>query len=397
MSLNSTPSSERVHIGIFGRRNAGKSSLINALTGQETALVSDVMGTTTDPVTRTMEILPLGPCVIIDTPGLDDRGSLGEMRVKAALRVLNRVDMALVVIDGREGMTKEDEEILSLIKGKEIPYLVVCNKADLLPVLPEENEDRIWVSALQDINIYRLREKMAYLVRENDKAKPLVSDLITPLDRVVLVIPIDGSAPKGRIILPQQMVIRDLLEAGAVPICVRDTELADLLDQMAEVSQRPALVITDSQAFAAVKEIVPEEIPLTSFSILMARYRGFLREAVKGAEAIDRLKDGDRILISEGCTHHRQCEDIGTVKLPAMIRKRTGADIRFDTSSGGGFPEDLSAYALVLHCGACMLNEREVLYRMKCAGDAGLPFTNYGTAIAYMQGILQRSLEILKL
>ena len=397
MSLNSTPSSERVHIGIFGRRNAGKSSLINALTGQETALVSDVMGTTTDPVTRTMEILPLGPCVIIDTPGLDDRGSLGEMRVKAALRVLNRVDMALVVIDGREGMTKEDEEILSLIKGKEIPYLVVCNKADLLPVLPEENEDRIWVSALQDINIYRLREKMAYLVRENDKAKPLVSDLITPLDRVVLVIPIDGSAPKGRIILPQQMVIRDLLEAGAVPICVRDTELADLLDQMAEVSQRPALVITDSQAFAAVKEIVPEEIPLTSFSILMARYRGFLREAVKGAEAIDRLKDGDRILISEGCTHHRQCEDIGTVKLPEMIRKRTGADIRFDTSSGGGFPEDLSAYALVLHCGACMLNEREVLYRMKCAGDAGLPFTNYGTAIAYMQGILQRSLEILKL
>ena len=397
MSLNSTPSSERVHIGIFGRRNAGKSSLINALTGQETALVSDVMGTTTDPVTRTMEILPLGPCVIIDTPGLDDRGSLGEMRVKAALRVLNRVDMALVVIDGREGITKEDEEILSLIKGKEIPYLVVCNKADLLSVLPEENEDRIWVSALKDINIYRLREKMAHLVRENDKVKPLVSDLIAPLDRVVLVIPIDGSAPKGRIILPQQMVIRDLLEAGAVPICVRDTELAGLLAQMAKVSQKPALVITDSQAFAAVKEIVPEEIPLTSFSILMARYRGFLREAVKGAKTIDRLKDGDRILISEGCTHHRQCEDIGTVKLPAMIRKRTGADIRFDTSSGGGFPEDLSAYALVLHCGACMLNEREVLYRMKCAGDAGLPFTNYGTAIAYMQGILQRSLEILKL
>ena len=404
-SLNATPSANRVHIGFFGCRNAGKSSVVNAVTGQDLAVVSDVAGTTTDPVSKAMELLPLGPVVVVDTPGFDDEGSLGEKRVQRAKRVMNRTDIAVLVIDASTGAVEADRELAAMFKEKEIPFLTVVNKADLLESgererLKEQSDpgEIMFVSALSGEGIFELKEKLAKMGSAKEKKTPLIEDLIHPSQIVVLVIPIDKAAPKGRLILPQQMMIRGILDADGIPVCVKQDRLKETLERLGTdpvTGRSPAeLVITDSQVFEEVAQIVPRSIPLTSFSILMARYKGFLDAAVSGVKMIDRLKDGDRILISEGCTHHRQCGDIGTVKLPAWIRKRTGADITFETSSGGSFPEDLSRFAMVIHCGGCMLNEREMRFRMKCAADQGIPFTNYGTAIAYMKGILDRSTEI---
>ena len=389
MSLNSTPSGERVHIGFFGRRNAGKSSVVNAFTNQQISVVSDVKGTTTDPVTKAMELLPLGPVMIIDTPGFDDEGSLGAERVKRTKQVLNRVDIAVLVVDGTVGKTAADHELIAIFEQKKIPCLVAYNKSDLTG--QKEYADGLAVSALTKENIDSLKETVARLVKSEDDGRKICADLVETGDIAVLVVPIDKAAPKGRLILPQQQTIRDLLDAGAAALVVRDTELAELLRSL---GKKPSVVITDSQAFAKVKDIVPEDVRLTSFSILMARYKGFLETAVAGAAAIERLQDGDRVLISEGCTHHRQCDDIGTVKLPNWLRKYTGKDIVIETSSGKGFPEDLSPYKLVIHCGGCMLNEREMRYRRQFAGDSGVPFTNYGTAIAYMNGILKRTLSV---
>ena len=389
MSLNATPSGERVHIGFFGRRNAGKSSVVNAFTAQQISVVSDVKGTTTDPVTKAMELLPLGPVMIIDTPGFDDEGSLGAERVKRTKQVLNRVDIAVLVVDGVVGKTAADGELIAIFEQKQIPYLVAYNKSDLTG--QQEYADGVAVSALTGENINMLKETVARLVRSEDDGRKICSDLVSAGDIAVLVVPIDKAAPKGRLILPQQQTIRDLLDAGAAALVVRDTELADLL---LSLGKKPSVVITDSQAFAKVKDIVPDDVRLTSFSILMARYKGFLETAVAGAAAIERLQDGDRVLISEGCTHHRQCDDIGTVKLPNWLRKYTGKEIEIETSSGKGFPEDLSPYKLVIHCGGCMLNEREMRYRRQFAEDSGVPFTNYGTAIAYMNGILKRTLSV---
>lgn len=391
MGLNDTPSGERVHIGFFGRRNAGKSSLVNAVTGQEIAVVSDTRGTTTDPVKKAMELLPIGPVLVIDTPGFDDTGALGEKRVRQTKRILNRTDIAVLVVDGVEGLQDSDRELLALFEEKGIPFLLVYNKADLLETFPEETPQQIFVSALKKENIDRLKEKLAQYKEKTADVRYLVRDLLHPGDLVVLVIPLDGSAPKGRLILPQQQVIRDVLEAGAAAVCVRDSELSVFLHQL---EKKPAMVITDSQAFGKVSALVPEDILLTSFSILMARYKGLLETAVHGVSAVDDLKDGDRILIAEGCTHHRQCEDIGTVKIPAWLKKHTGKNLVIETCSGQDFPEDLSPYALVIHCGGCMLNEREVRYRMKCAQDQAVFMTNYGIAIAYMHGILKRSVQI---
>ena len=389
MSLNSTPSGERVHIGFFGRRNAGKSSVVNAFTNQQISVVSDVKGTTTDPVTKAMELLPLGPVMIIDTPGFDDEGSLGAERVKRTKQVLNRVDIAVLVVDGTVGKTAADHELIAIFAQKKIPCLVAYNKSDLTG--QKEYADGLAVSALTKENIDSLKETVARLVKSEDDGRKICADLVETGDIAVLVVPIDKAAPKGRLILPQQQTIRDLLDAGAAALVVRDTELADLLRSL---GKKPSVVITDSQAFAKVKDIVPDDVRLTSFSILMARYKGFLETAVAGAAAIERLQDGDRVLISEGCTHHRQCDDIGTVKLPNWLRKYTGKDIVIETSSGKGFPEDLSPYKLVIHCGGCMLNEREMRYRRQFAEDSGVPFTNYGTAIAYMNGILKRTLSV---
>lgn len=391
MGLNDTPSGERVHIGFFGRRNAGKSSLVNAVTGQEIAVVSDTRGTTTDPVKKAMELLPIGPVLVIDTPGFDDTGALGEKRVRQTKRILNRTDIAVLVVDAVEGLQDSDRELLALFEEKGIPFLLVYNKADLLETFPEETQQQIFVSALKKENIDRLKEKLAQYKEKTADVRYLVRDLLHPGDLVVLVIPLDGSAPKGRLILPQQQVIRDVLEAGAAAVCVRDSELSVFLHQL---EKKPAMVITDSQAFGKVSALVPEDILLTSFSILMARYKGLLETAVRGVSAVDDLKDGDRILIAEGCTHHRQCEDIGTVKIPAWLKKHTGKNLVIETCSGQDFPEDLSPYALVIHCGGCMLNEREVRYRMKCAQDQAVFMTNYGIAIAYMHGILKRSVQI---
>lgn len=391
MGLNDAPSGERVHIGFFGRRNAGKSSLVNAVTGQEIAVVSDTRGTTTDPVKKAMELLPIGPVLVIDTPGFDDTGALGEKRVRQTKRILNRTDIAVLVVDAVEGLQDSDRELLALFEEKGIPFLLVYNKADLLETFPEETPQQIFVSALKKENIDRLKEKLAQYKEKTADVRYLVRDLLHPGDLVVLVIPLDGSAPKGRLILPQQQVIRDVLEAGAAAVCVRDSELSVFLHQL---EKKPAMVITDSQAFGKVSALVPEDILLTSFSILMARYKGLLETAVHGVSAVDDLKDGDRILIAEGCTHHRQCEDIGTVKIPAWLKKHTGKNLVIETCSGQDFPEDLSPYALVIHCGGCMLNEREVRYRMKCAQDQTVFMTNYGIAIAYMHGILKRSVQI---
>ena len=394
MGMNETPSGERIHIGFFGRRNAGKSSLVNAVTGQDLAVVSDVRGTTTDPVTKAMELLPMGPVVIIDTPGFDDEGSLGELRIRKTRQVLNRTDVAVLVADSTEELKTCDRELLELFQKKEIPYLIAWNKCDLLDEHTKEEllQTGVYVSALHKTGIQELKERIAHLGQEDSDKKVLVRDLIRPLDRIVLVIPIDKAAPKGRLILPQQQVIRDILDGGGAAVCVRDHELAQTLEAFQEP---PAMVITDSQVFAQVSKDVPEEIPLTSFSILMARYKGLLEAAVQGVTAIDRLKDGDTVLISEGCTHHRQCDDIGTVKLPRLLRNYTGKELNIETSSGMGFPEDLSPYAMVIHCGGCMLNEREVRFRMKCAQDQGVPITNYGIAIAHMRGILKRSVQML--
>lgn len=390
MGLQDTPSSERVQIGFFGCRNAGKSSLVNAVTNQEMAVVSPVKGTTTDPVTKAMELLPLGPVLIIDTPGIDDEGGLGEQRVKRTKQILNRIDCAVLVVDSVAGKTKADEELLNLFQEKQIPFLVAYNKSDLqLPILSEENE--VAVSALLKTGIEELKERIAALGKENQKERMLVRDLVKAEDLVVLVTPIDSSAPKGRLILPQQQTIRDLLEADVIPVVTKENTLKTTLESLAK---KPAMVITDSQAFAQVSKDTPLDIPLTSFSILMARYKGFLEGAVQGVAAIETLQDGDKVLICEGCTHHRQCEDIGTVKIPRWLRQHTGKELELVHTSGKDFPEDLSPYRLVIHCGGCMLNEREVAYRQKCAADAGIPFTNYGIAIAYMTGILKRSIEI---
>ena len=411
MGLNSTPSANRVHIGFFGRRNAGKSSVVNAVTGQELAVVSDTKGTTTDPVYKSMELLPIGPVMIIDTPGFDDEGALGELRVRKTKQVLNKTDIAVLVVDATEGKKQCDEELIRIFKEKEIPYIIVNNKADLLSVEISEkvcqnnvSEQRKaeqnallssgqeqYVSALTGAGIYELKECIGKLTPNEDMTLKIVGDLLHPGDFVVLVVPIDSAAPKGRLILPQQQTIRDVLEANAAAIVVKESELKQTLEQL---GRSPAMVITDSQVFEQVSEEVSEEIPLTSFSILMARYKGYLETAVNGVAAIDHLKDGDKILISEGCTHHRQCDDIGTVKIPRWLKQHTGKELIIETSSGTEFPEDLTSYALVIHCGGCMLNEREVKYRMKCAEDQKVPFTNYGIAIAQMKGILKRSVEL---
>ena len=430
MGLNSTPSANRVHIGFFGRRNAGKSSVVNAVTGQELAVVSDTKGTTTDPVYKSMELLPIGPVMIIDTPGFDDEGALGELRVRKTKQVLNKTDIAVLVVDATEGKKQCDEELIRIFKEKEIPYIIVNNKADLLS---DEISEKVcqnnvseqrkaeqnallssgqeqYVSALTGAGIYELKECIGKLTPNEDMTLKIVGDLLHPGDFVVLVVPIDSAAPKGRLILPQvqtlrelldkkcmvmslpqQQTIRDVLEANAAAIVVKESELKQTLEQL---GRSPAMVITDSQVFEQVSEEVSKEIPLTSFSILMARYKGYLETAVQGAFAIDEVKPGDTILISEGCTHHRQCDDIGTVKIPRWLKQHTGKELIIETSSGTEFPEDLTSYALVIHCGGCMLNEREVKYRMKCAEDQKVPFTNYGIAIAQMKGILKRSIEL---
>ena len=390
MGLNDIPSGERVHIGFFGRRNAGKSSVVNAVTNQGLSLVSDVAGTTTDPVYKAMELLPIGPVVIIDTAGYDDEGMLGEMRVKSTKQALNRTDIAVLVIDAQLGMGECEKELVELFAQKEIPYIIAVNKTDLTK--GDINDDKcVYVSAKTGDGIFELKEKLGKLADMPAKEVRLIGDKLERNDLVVLVVPIDESAPKGRLILPQQQMIRDVLDADACAVVVKDTELADTL---AALGKKPKLVITDSQAFASVSRDTPEDIMLTSFSILMARYKGFLDTAVDGAKAIDTLKDGDTVLISEGCTHHRQCGDIGTVKIPNWLKKHTGKNINIKTSSGREFPDDLSDYALVIHCGGCMLTPREMTYRMKCALDQNVPFTNYGVAIAHMTGILKRSVEV---
>lgn len=399
-SMNETPTGERVHIGFFGRRNAGKSSVVNAVTGQDLAVVSDVRGTTTDPVSKAMEILPLGPVVVIDTPGFDDEGSLGELRVKKTRQILGKTDIAVLVVDSSEGLQGCDLELIALFEDAKIPYIIVLNKIDL------EKEDVqaaaigaiggsgpsavLKVSALTGEGINELKEKLASLKPTGDEGK-LISDKLKAGDLVVLVVPIDKAAPKGRLILPQQQVIRDILDCGATALVLRESELEDALGRL---GRKPDLVVTDSQVFGVVNKIVPRDIALTSFSILMARYKGLLDAAVKGIAAIKILKDGDKILIAEGCTHHRQCGDIGTEKIPAWLREFTGSELVVETASGTGFPEDLTDYALVVHCGGCMLNEREVTRRVKEATAQGVAITNYGTLIAHVHGILKRSLEI---
>lgn len=396
-ALNQTPGADRIQIAFFGRRNAGKSSLVNAVTGQEMSIVSEVKGTTTDPVTKSMELLPLGPVVIIDTPGLDDEGTVGEMRVRKARQVLNRADIAVLVADITRGLTGMEEELITLFQKKRVPYLIVYNKKDLAreecSCLKDLKENEIAVSALKRENIEQMKERIGSLAGKMGKEKPIVGELLEAGDHVVLVTPIDTSAPKGRMILPQVKVIRDILDAHGTLSVTQTGELPALLSSLKE---RPRLVITDSQAFECVKQMVPKDILLTSFSILFARYKGVLAGAVQGAAALDRLKEGDRILISEGCTHHRQCEDIGTVKLPGWIEKHTGKRFVYEFTSGGGFPEDLSSYALVVHCGGCMLNEREIRSRERMAAESSIPFTNYGILIAYMNGILKRCLQPFK-
>lgn len=400
MGLNDKVSAERVHIGFFGLRNAGKSSVVNSVTGQSLSLVSETKGTTTDPVQKAMELLPIGPVVIIDTPGIDDVGALGEMRVKRALQVLDKTDIAILVVDAEKGLQQADQELLTLFEKKEIPHITVYNKSDLLatvPFLPEkqqEKNDAIYVSAKSGDQIYELKERIGALAKAaSAKANEtrIVADLIQPEDVVVLVVPIDSAAPKGRLILPQQQTIRDVLESGAISVVTRETELPQTLRAL---GKKPALVITDSQAFQKVNADTPADVPLTSFSILFARYKGDLKEAVHGAAQLDKLQNGDTVLISEGCTHHRQCGDIGTVKLPNWIRNYTGKELNFEFTSGGEFPDDLSPYALVVHCGGCMLNEREMKARIAHAVAQNVPITNYGICIAQVHGILKRSVEL---
>ncbi len=443
MSLQNTPSSERLHIGFFGRRNVGKSSLVNRVTEQELSVVSDTLGTTTDPVQKAMELLPIGPVVIIDTPGYDDTGALGEKRVRKTKEILNRVDIAVLVTDEEELANPVDRELQQIFREKKLPYVICHNKSESLPdfqdnafgIINDETQEipaallssmirsqeeaaeletdraagaktlakgaaygEIRVSALTNQNVYLLKALIGRLGKSVLETKNLLEGLIAPGDLFVLVIPVDSSAPKGRLILPQQMVLAEILNNHARAICCQPEELKDtiaLLNRDGENHIR--LVITDSQAFKAVSAVVPREVPLTSFSILMARYKGFLEEALKGVAAIENLQDGDRVLISEGCTHHRMCDDIGSFKIPNWLRKYTGKTLEFETTSGHGFPEELGIYKLIIHCGACMLNDREVLFRMKQAQDQGVPFTNYGTCISFMNGILERSVEPLGL
>lgn len=400
MSMNQTPMSERVHIGFFGKRNAGKSSVMNAVTGQDLAVVSDVRGTTTDPVYKSMELLPLGPVVMMDTPGIDDEGELGNLRVRKSYQVLNKTDAAVLVIDGTEGVAPEDSALVERIRKKNIPFVVAVNKSDLAAeniekevcrALDLEEDLVIPVSASEGSGIHELKERIAGIARSEEPEKRIIGDKISPADFVVLVVPIDKAAPKGRLILPQQQTIRDILDAGAVAIVTKETELKETLDHL---GKKPRMVITDSQAFSKVAQDTPEDILLTSFSILFSRYKGNLIQAVEGVTALEKLADGDTILISEGCTHHRQCDDIGTVKLPRWIREYTGKEIHFETTSGTEFPDDLSRYGLIVHCGGCMLNEREMKYRLSCAQDQGVPMTNYGILIAYVKGILKRSVQV---
>jgi len=389
MSLQNTPSSERLHIGFFGMRNAGKSSVVNAVTNQQLSVVSDVLGTTTDPVKKAMELLPLGPVVIIDTPGLDDEGTLGQMRVQKAKEVLSYTDIAVIIIDAVKGKSHQDTELINLIKERKLPYIIVYNKVDLLTQTDNTKENEIYVSAQSGENINKLKDMLAALSQKSKNEKPLVSDLLTEGDLVVLVIPIDKAAPKGRLILPQQMVMRDILDHHCMCICCQDTELTSTLKTL---SQKPKLIITDSQAFEKVAKDTPSDIPMTSFSIIMARYKGDLNSLVQGAKALKNIKNGDKILIAEGCTHHRQCNDIGTVKMPAWIEKFTNAKPQYSFTSGGTFPDDLSDYSLIVHCGGCMLNEKEMKSRMSKADSQNIPIVNYGVAIAHMHGILKRSL-----
>ena len=391
MGLNSTPSSDRVHIGFFGMRNAGKSSVVNAVTGQDLAVVSDVRGTTTDPVSKAMELLPLGPVVIIDTPGMDDEGALGELRVKKARQVLNKTDVAVLVVDAAVGMKEADQELLSIIKEKEIPYVVVYNKADLLKERQPEGEGEIYVSAVTGEKIYELKEKIAALAVTEEPKLRIVGDLLRPSDFVILVIPIDKAAPKGRLILPQQQTIRDILDSNGVSIVVGEDALGETWESL---GKKPRLGVTDSQVFERVAKETPEDIWRTSFSILFARYKGNLAEAVAGASALDRLSDGDTVLISEGCTHHLQCDDIGTVKIPRWIREYTGKELKFAFTSGVEFPEELSSYRLIVHCGGWTLNEREMKYRIKCAQEQKVRTTNYGILIAHIKGIFKRSVQM---
>ncbi len=401
MSMNQTPMSERVHIGFFGKRNAGKSSVMNAVTGQDLAVVSEVKGTTTDPVYKSMELLPLGPVVMMDTPGIDDEGELGSLRVKKSYQVLNKTDAAVLVIDGTIGASEEDRALLDRIRKKNIPFVVIINKKELADKAVEKrvkeelalnDSQTAFVSASTGEGIYELKEQIAAIAAVEEPEKYLVRDLLDPSDIAVLVVPIDSAAPKGRLILPQQQTIRDILEADAVSVVVKETELKNVLGQF---KKKPKMVITDSQAFEQVSADTPDDILLTSFSILMARYKGNLEQAVHGVTALDSLENGDIVLISEGCTHHRQCDDIGTVKIPRWIREYTGGkEIRIETTSGTEFPDDLTKYKLIIHCGGCMLNEREMKYRLSCAADQGVPMTNYGIMIAYVKGILKRSVEV---
>ncbi|MBQ9149166.1 MAG: [Oscillospiraceae bacterium] len=386
--MNQTPSGERVHIAFFGRRNAGKSSLVNAFTGQEMAIVSDVKGTTTDPVSKAMELLPLGPVQIIDTPGIDDEGALGELRVRRTRQVLNKTDLAILVVDAAVGMGAVEEELVALLRQKNLPWILAWNKADLLENVPEARENAIWVSAVTGLYVHELKEMAAKAALRAETKRPLVSDLLEPGDVAVLVVPIDKAAPKGRLILPQQQTIRDILEAGASALVCRDSELPQTLERLAAP---PKIVITDSQVFGKVSKLVPAQVPLTSFSILMARYKGDLPLAVAGAAAVEGLRNGDKVLIAEGCTHHRQCDDIGTVKIPNWIRRHTGVEPEFVFTSGNQFPEDVSGFKMVIHCGGCTLPEREMKYRLACCHDQGIPVTNYGILIAYLNGILKRT------
>lgn len=404
MSLNQTVSAERVHISFFGRRNAGKSSLVNAVTGQNLAVVSDVKGTTTDPVKKSMELLPIGPVVIIDTPGFDDEGALGELRVQKTREILAKTDVAVLVLDATEKMGAQEQEFLALLQEKKLPFVVAHNKMDLVDV-PEksgksadgkDNAEQsaypdIYVSATQNTNIKELKDLLGSLAKSKENNKKIVADLLEPGDVVILVTPIDESAPKGRLILPQQQTIRDVIDAGCMAFVCQDMELPQTL---ASLAKPPKMVITDSQAFGRVSKMVPENIPLTSFSILFARYKGDLATQVKGAAMLSKLQDGDKILIAEGCTHHRQCGDIGTVKLPNWIQKFSNAKVQIDFTSGGEFPQDVSGYKLIVHCGGCMLNEAEMKHRISLAKEAEVPMTNYGVAIAHVNGILKRSLEL---
>ena len=400
MSMNQTPMSERVHIGFFGKRNAGKSSVLNAVTGQDLAVVSEVKGTTTDPVYKSMELLPLGPVVMMDTPGIDDEGELGKLRVKKSYQVLNKTDAAVLVIDGLSGASEEDAAMLKKIRKKQIPYTVVLNKQDLaseeikeqtIQMLGIGREQLLSVSAADGTGINELKERIAQIAKPEELERRIIGDMISPSDFIVLVVPIDSAAPKGRLILPQQQTIRDILEADAFSVIIKEDRVRETIESL---GKKPRLVITDSQAFEKVAADTPEDILLTSFSILFARYKGNLEMAVKGVTTLDKLKNGDKILISEGCTHHRQCDDIGTVKIPRWIREYTGKEIQFETTSGTQFPDELGEYKLIVHCGGCMLNEREMKYRLSCAEDQGVPITNYGILIAYIKGILKRSVEL---